>query len=194
MYSLQKTSESKSKATPLHKVQERRLQVVNAPVMMMSGFYTKYLLFHLTEVLPILDKIRMETENYSEEEMSYSKQALLLHSRNAIRLITLHLRNYWRTFILGVDTSLSPIKMMDLRLSYALLMVTLFKTGKLTRGKDDNEFLLYLASLMNISFNQVKYVCNSPLQESYMDVVKELPNGLVPSLDGDVENDTEDES
>lgn len=153
------------------------------PFVLFPAFVLKYIEFHCAFVRPsIIDAAGLD-------EAHVSSRPLLIHTENALDLITSQITKTFQGFLKVCEPSLAQTTVMDLRRSYARIMMKNYRDKSIFPNHDETEFLEILASQMNTSVEQLRVTYIGIDTSDYFDTAKGLVRAL--ALSTDIEN-TED--
>ncbi len=129
---------------------EKRARSIDLPHVLFPASVLRALKFHVLRILPYLYydfKIPLadSRRNYL---LLHTKYGEVLRSNNVTSSLKHFLRNY--------DPEIAKVTSMSLRASYATMMMMKYKEEKLFPHMKEDEFLQYLAKLMNTSEEQLK--------------------------------------
>lgn len=161
---------------------------MDLPFVSLPGSFLKYLIFHLKEVLPILDTYRTGDKNHTKKDKQYADCSLLLHCKTGVRLRESQILSSWKSFVKNIDKSLEGMTIRELPISYATLMTHSFREGKFMPDSEERQFLAHLASSMNTSVDMLKSAYIGLSTEDYLSMAQKIADGLDRFLDEDVED------
>lgn len=136
---------------------EKRLRAIDLPEVLFPRKVFKSLNFHVNYVLPAL---HMKL-NIPEEDPR--TRCLLLHTKRGEELESSNITRSIRTFLKAFDPELGNVTSMTLRASFATAMLEKHRRGESLAQLSEDEFIEYLAKIMNTSSEQLKetYIATS---------------------------------
>ncbi|KAI0556773.1 hypothetical protein FGB62_405g08 [Gracilaria domingensis] len=148
---------------------EKTARALDVPNVNFPRFVLPYVAFHVEVVRPIV--LRSRKMPVMKEFKRH--RPLLLHSRTGLYMTTSHISRSIKTFMFGVDRSLTSVTAMTLRTSFATVMLHDYRNGKFEKnGKnmDEDKFLNLMAKQMNTSVEQLRTTYMSCYSEDFQEI------------------------
>lgn len=143
----------KAKSTgsfPLRISYEKRIRSIDLPSVLIPSSLFRVIKFHCLYVLPAI------FGKHEIDETDARRKCLLLHTENGDVLASRQVTGTIRTFLKRFDPELGKVSAMTLRASYATMMLTKHRRNETFGGMGEDEFLSYLAKIMNTSPEQLR--------------------------------------
>lgn len=169
---------TEKKYIELHTVHEKTSRALDMPFVPFPASLLTILKFHQSEILPILDEKRSDLQKLKENEREFAKTCLVLHSKNGVRLATKQITETFRLFLFRVDSKLSRMSTMNLRASYATMMLNAHRQGKIFKDDSEETFLEFLGKAMNTSVEQLKDTYASVFNEDFNSIANAICESL----------------
>ncbi len=129
---------------------EKRIRAIELPQVLFSESVVQCFKFHITYILPALYRKRNIAEGDAKQNYVF------LHIRTGDVLDSANVTSSLRTFLKSRDPELQNVTTMDVRSSFASMMLGFFRKEKVFKSFNEAEFLAYLAKLMNTSYGQLR--------------------------------------
>lgn len=153
---------------------EKRVRSVDLPQVIFPRQVYKSFSFHVNYILPALNsKLKLEADDPRH-------RCLLLHTKTGNPLDSSNVTRSIRTFLKTFDPELGKVTSMSLRASIATAMLQKHKRGENLSHLSEEDFLEYLAKIMNTSVDQLKETYISCSGTSY-NICAEMMAGLFDS-------------
>lgn len=134
---------------------EKRVRAIDLPNLCLPAKIYKYVDFHVRHMLPLLHtKFQMAPDDRR-------RHYLLLHTKTGNVLDSCNVTSTLRVFLKNYDPELGKMTTMNIRSSFASLMMGRYRAGKIFKSMSEDVFLGYLAKVMNTSPEMLKetYIC-----------------------------------
>ncbi len=162
----------------LHTVLEKTSRALDMPFVPFPSSLLGILRFHVEEILPVLDRKRENLARVHNREESFSAKCLLLHSKRGLRLSTKQVTDTLRLFLFNVNPKLAKMSTMNLRSSYATMMLHAHREGRIFKDEAEGTFLEFLGKAMNTSVEQLRDTYASVVNEDYSIIANAITNSL----------------
>ncbi len=129
---------------------EKRIRAIELPHVLFSESVLECFKFHIKYILPAL--YRKHKISDDDARRNY----MFLHTKTGDVLDSANVTSSLRTFLKTRDPEMKNVTTMDVRSSFASMMLGLFRKGKAFQSYNEAEFLDYLAKLMNTSYEQLR--------------------------------------
>ena len=151
---------------------EKRIRSVDLPHVLFPRAMYRALNFHVNYVLPVL------YEKHGIGEGDSRRNCLIIHTKSGYPLESYQVTATLKSFLKSYDPELGNVNSMTLRASFATSMLKKHRRGEKFGAMSEEEFLGYLAKIMNTSVEQLKdtYVASD---ETSFEVCAEMMQGMI---------------
>ena len=162
----------------LQTISEKTTRALDMPFVPFPASLMGVLKFHVEEVLPVLDKKRQKLPHVNPREDEFASKCLVLHSKRGLRLTTKQVTDTFRLFLFHVTPELAKMTTMNLRASYATMMLHAHRQGKIFTEQSEELFLEFLGKAMNTSVEQLKDTYACVMNEDYNSIANAITESL----------------
>ena len=164
---------------------EKRVRCVDLPHVLFPRSVYRILNFHVNYILPSL------YETHGVEEGDPRRNCLNLHTETGEPLDSRQVTACLRTFLKSYDPELARVSTMTLRASFATAMLRKHRRGEKFGDMREEDFIEYLAKIMNTSAEQLKdtYIASD---ESSFKACAEIVHKMLETKNDDTNLDDSD--
>jgi hypothetical protein len=172
---------------------EKTTRSIDLPAVLFPRSVLSFVQFHVEVMRPLIVK-RMIAMNHEDDHETHPARTLLIHTKEGRSLESADITRTLGKFLGSVDAELAHLTTMEIRGSYASMMLRSFRSKEILVDMSEQDFLLFLAKQMNTSVEQLAMTYASCDVDGFEEIANEVMAALGPHAHREQLNESEEET